>query len=68
MIYLQAAGINGFLYYAPQILEQAGVGALMSNLGVSPTSASLLVNVFITFCMLPCIGVSMKLMDISGRR
>ncbi|CAL0331656.1 unnamed protein product [Lupinus luteus] len=64
----QAAGINGFLYYAPQILEQAGVGALLSNLGFSSTSASLLISVITTFCMLPCIAVSMRLMDVSGRR
>ncbi|OIV94380.1 hypothetical protein TanjilG_25442 [Lupinus angustifolius] len=64
----QAAGINGFLYYAPQILEQAGVGALLSNLGFSSTSASLLISVITTFCMLPCIVVSMRLMDVSGRR
>ena len=65
---LQAAGINGFLYYGPQVLEKAGVGALLSNLGFNATSASLLVNVVITFCMLPCIALSMKLMDIAGRR
>ncbi|XP_028776693.1 monosaccharide-sensing protein 2-like [Neltuma alba] len=64
----QAAGINGFLYYGPQVLEKAGIGALLANLGFSATSASLLVNVVITFCMLPCIGISMKLMDIAGRR
>ncbi|KAJ1403830.1 Sugar/inositol transporter [Sesbania bispinosa] len=64
----QAAGINGFLYYAPQILEQAGVGALLSNLGISSTSASFLVNVITTFCMLPCIAIAIKLMDIAGRR
>ncbi|KAL1370667.1 hypothetical protein HN51_000903 [Arachis hypogaea] len=64
----QAAGINGFLYYAPQILEEAGVGALLSSFGITETSASLLVNVIITFSMLPCIALSMKLMDIAGRR
>lgn len=64
----QAAGINGFLYYAPQILEQAGVGALVSNLGFSSTSASLLISVITTFCMLPCIAISIRLMDIAGRR
>ncbi|KAE9606938.1 hypothetical protein Lal_00025850 [Lupinus albus] len=64
----QAAGINGFLYYAPQILEQAGVGALLSNLGFSSTSSSLLISVITTFCMLPCIAVSLRLMDVSGRR
>lgn len=65
---LQAAGINGFIYYAPQILEQAGVGALLSNLGISSASSSLLVNCVTTFSMLPCIAISMRLMDIAGRR
>ncbi|XP_052723918.1 monosaccharide-sensing protein 2 [Vigna angularis] len=64
----QAAGINGFLYYAPQILDQAGVGALLSNLGISSTSASLLVNIVTTLAMLPCIALSMRLMDVAGRR
>ncbi|XP_020227781.1 monosaccharide-sensing protein 3 isoform X2 [Cajanus cajan] len=64
----QFAGINGFLYYAPQILEQAGVGDLLSHLGFTPTSASLLVNVVTTFTMLPCIAISMRLMDVAGRR
>ncbi|KAI9113615.1 hypothetical protein K1719_015542 [Acacia pycnantha] len=64
----QAAGINGFLYYGPQVLEKAGVGALLANLGITATSASLLVNVVITFFMLPCIALSMKLMDVAGRR
>ncbi|KAF7829073.1 monosaccharide-sensing protein 2-like [Senna tora] len=64
----QAAGIGGFLYYAPQILEQAGIGALLSNLGFSSTSASFLVNIITTFCMLPCIVLSIRLMDIAGRR
>lgn len=65
---LQAAGINGFLYYAPQILDQAGVGALLSHFGISSTSASLLVNIISTFAMLPCIFTSMRLMDVAGRR
>ncbi|GAU28097.1 hypothetical protein TSUD_223380 [Trifolium subterraneum] len=64
----QAAGINGFLYYAPQILEQAGVGALLSNLGLSSISASFLVNIITTFCMLPCIAIAIRLMDVAGRR
>ncbi|CAK8540138.1 unnamed protein product [Lathyrus sativus] len=64
----QAAGINGFLYYAPQILEQAGVGGLLSNLGMSSISASFLVNIITTFCMLPCIAISIRLMDVAGRR
>lgn len=65
---LQFSGINGVLYYTPQILEQAGVGVLLSNMGISSTSASLLISSATTFLMLPCIAVAMRLMDISGRR
>ncbi|XP_061355717.1 monosaccharide-sensing protein 2 isoform X1 [Gastrolobium bilobum] len=64
----QFAGINGVLYYTPQILEQAGVGYLLSNLGLGSTSASFLISAVTTLLMLPCIAVAMRLMDISGRR
>ncbi|KAK8512655.1 hypothetical protein V6N13_082808 [Hibiscus sabdariffa] len=64
----QFSGINGVLYYTPQILEEAGVEVLLSNLGLSSTSASFLISILTTLLMLPCIGVAMKLMDISGRR
>ncbi|KAF3341283.1 monosaccharide-sensing protein 2-like protein [Carex littledalei] len=64
----QFSGINGVLYYTPQILEQAGVGVLLSNLGISSDSASILISAVTTFLMLPCIGVAMRLMDVSGRR
>uniref|UniRef100_A0A7N0T0S2 Major facilitator superfamily (MFS) profile domain-containing protein n=1 Tax=Kalanchoe fedtschenkoi TaxID=63787 RepID=A0A7N0T0S2_KALFE len=64
----QFAGINGVLYYTPQILEQAGVGVLLSNLGISSASSSLLISTLTTLLMLPCITVAMRLMDLSGRR
>ncbi|GKV33410.1 hypothetical protein SLEP1_g41929 [Rubroshorea leprosula] len=64
----QFSGINGVLYYTPQILESAGVEVLLANLGLSTTSASFLISAFTTLLMLPCIGVAMRLMDISGRR
>ncbi|CAL9023017.1 unnamed protein product [Prunus brigantina] len=64
----QFAGINGVLYYTPQILEQAGVGVLLSNMGISSASASLLISAVTTLLMLPSIAVAMRLMDISGRR
>ncbi|KAH9694265.1 hypothetical protein WN944_028356 [Citrus x changshan-huyou] len=64
----QLSGINGVLYYTPQILEQAGVGVLLSNLGISSASASLLISGITTLLMLPSIAVAMRLMDISGRR
>ncbi|KAK9285329.1 hypothetical protein L1049_024520 [Liquidambar formosana] len=64
----QFSGINGVLYYAPQILEKAGVGVLLSNIGIGSDSASLLISTVTTFLMLPCIGLAMRLMDISGRR
>ncbi|CDY65623.1 BnaCnng48010D [Brassica napus] len=64
----QFSGINGVLYYTPQILEQAGVGILLSNLGISSSSSSLLISALTTFVMLPAIAVAMRLMDLSGRR
>ncbi|XP_057809347.1 monosaccharide-sensing protein 2-like [Salvia miltiorrhiza] len=64
----QFSGINGVLYYTPQILEQAGVGVLLANLGLTSESASLLISGLTTLLMLPSIGVAMRLMDIAGRR
>ncbi|KAG7010810.1 Monosaccharide-sensing protein 2 [Cucurbita argyrosperma subsp. argyrosperma] len=64
----QFSGINGVLYYTPQILEKAGVGVLLSNLGIGSSSASLLISALTTLLMLPSIAVAMRLMDISGRR
>ena len=65
---VQFSGINGVLYYTPQILEDAGVEVLLSNMGLGSESASFLISAFTTLLMLPCIGVAMRLMDISGRR
>ena len=67
-LFLQVAGINGVLYYTPQILEQAGVVVLLSSLGLSSASASFLMSILTTFLMLPCIFLAMRLMDVSGRR
>jgi hypothetical protein len=64
----QFSGINGVLYYTPQILEDAGVEVLLADLGLGTESASFLISAFTTLLMLPCIGVAMRLMDISGRR
>ncbi|CAN6802918.1 unnamed protein product [Brassica oleracea] len=64
----QFAGINGVMYYTPQILKETGVSSLLSNLGIGAESASLLISSLTTLFMLPCILVSMRLMDVSGRR
>lgn len=64
----QFSGINGVLYYTPQILQQAGVDVLLSNLGLGSDSASFLISAFTNFLMLPSIAVAMRFMDISGRR
>ncbi|XP_042508039.1 monosaccharide-sensing protein 2-like [Macadamia integrifolia] len=64
----QFSGINGVLYYTPQILEEAGVEVILSDLGLSSTSASLLISAFTTLLMLPCIAVAMRLIDMTGRR
>lgn len=68
LIYMQFSGINGVLYYTPQILEEAGVEVLLESLGLGTESASFLISAFTTLLMLPCIVVAMKLMDIVGRR
>lgn len=67
-MYLQFSGINGVLYYTPQILEEAGVEVLLANLGLGTESASFLISAFTTLLMLPCIAVAMRLMDVIGRR
>ncbi|TVU27580.1 hypothetical protein EJB05_19071, partial [Eragrostis curvula] len=64
----QFSGINGVLYYTPQILDQAGVSVLLANLGLSSDSTSILISGLTTLLMLPTIGVAMRLMDVSGRR
>ncbi|CAL5040740.1 unnamed protein product [Urochloa decumbens] len=64
----QFSGINGVLYYTPQILDQAGVSVLLSSLGLSADSTSILISGLTTLLMLPSIGLAMRLMDVSGRR
>uniref|UniRef100_A0A0D9VN42 Major facilitator superfamily (MFS) profile domain-containing protein n=1 Tax=Leersia perrieri TaxID=77586 RepID=A0A0D9VN42_9ORYZ len=64
----QFSGISAVLMYAPQILEQAGVGVLLSRLGLRADSASILISGLTTLLMLPTIAVAMRLMDVSGRR
>lgn len=64
----QFSGINGVLYYTPTILEDAGVEVLLADLGLGTNSASFLISAVTTLLMLPCIGLAMKLMDITGRR
>ncbi|XP_078442860.1 tonoplast monosaccharide transporter2 [Wolffia australiana] len=67
-IFQQFTGINGVLYYTPQILEQAGVEVLLADLGIGSDAASILISALTTLLMLPCIAVAMRLMDVSGRR
>ena len=62
------SGINGVLYYTPQILDQAGVSVLLASLGLSADSTSILISGLTTLLMLPSIGLAMRLMDVSGRR
>ncbi|KAK2446673.1 Monosaccharide-sensing protein 2 [Trifolium repens] len=64
----QFSGINGVLYYTPQILEEAGVAILLADLGLSSTSSSFLISAVTTLLMLPSIGIAMRLMDVTGRR
>ncbi|KAL1344065.1 hypothetical protein HN51_017965 [Arachis hypogaea] len=64
----QFSGINGVLYYTPQILSEAGVEVLLADLGIGSESASFLISALTTLLMLPCIAIAMRLMDVSGRR
>jgi len=64
----QFSGINGVLYYTPQILDQVGVSVLLEGLGLSSDSTSILISGLTTLLMLPTIVVAMRLMDVSGRR
>ncbi|KAL6572113.1 Monosaccharide-sensing protein 2 [Orobanche minor] len=64
----QFSGINGVLYYTPQILQQAGVGVLLSNLGIGSDSASFLISALTNLLMLPSIAFAMRFMDVAGRR
>ncbi|KVI07566.1 General substrate transporter, partial [Cynara cardunculus var. scolymus] len=57
---LDFSGINGVMYYTPQILEQAGVSVLLSSLGLGSNSASFLISAFTTLLMLPCIAIAMR--------
>ncbi|GER49694.1 tonoplast monosaccharide transporter2 [Striga asiatica] len=64
----QLSGISGVLFYTPQILEQAGVGVLLTKLGLGSDSATFLLSAFANFLMLPSIAVAMRFMDVAGRR
>lgn len=68
ILFLQFAGISGILYYTPQILKEAGVEVLLSNLGVGSDSSSILISATSSLLTLPFIAVAMRLVDISGRR
>ncbi|CAA0834912.1 Monosaccharide-sensing protein 2 [Striga hermonthica] len=64
----QLSGISGVLFYTPQILQQAGVGVLLSKLGLGSDSATFLISAFTNFLMLPSIAIAMRFMDVAGRR
>ncbi|KAF8685254.1 hypothetical protein HU200_044075 [Digitaria exilis] len=64
----QSAGISVLLRYTPEILKQAGVVSLFSDIGLSPHSTSILISALNALLMLPCTTAAMLLMDVCGRR
>ncbi|KAI5076440.1 hypothetical protein GOP47_0008505 [Adiantum capillus-veneris] len=64
----QLGGINGVLNYTPTILEESGVEILLSGIGITSNSASLLSSAVVELISLPCILIAMQLMDKLGRR
>ena len=44
------------------------MAVLISNLGLSSASGSILISSVTALFMLPSIGLAMRLMDVSGRR
>eukprot|EP00246_Nothoceros_aenigmaticus_P015495 TRINITY_DN647_c0_g1_i3.p1 TRINITY_DN647_c0_g1~~TRINITY_DN647_c0_g1_i3.p1 ORF type:complete len:593 (-),score=102.94 TRINITY_DN647_c0_g1_i3:1246-3024(-) len=64
----QFCGINAVMYFIPQILQQSGADVLLSSMGFSAESSSILASAVSTLLMIPCIIVAMRLMDRSGRR
>lgn len=64
----QFGGINAVLNFTPEILSESGAEVLLSNIGISSDSASLLASAAINLISLPCIFIAMRLMDKLGRR
>ncbi|MCO5564157.1 hypothetical protein L7F22_017813 [Adiantum nelumboides] len=64
----QFGGINAVLNFTPKILQESGTEVLLSQMGIGSDSASILASAATSLVALPFIVVSMRLMDIAGRR
>lgn len=64
----QLSGINAIIYYTPQILREVGAPMLFSRLGCSDEAASLLATTISYLPKLPTMFLTMRLMDLLGRR
>ncbi|KAI5057741.1 hypothetical protein GOP47_0027756 [Adiantum capillus-veneris] len=64
----QFGGINAVLNFTPEILQESGADVLLSQMGISSDSASILASAATQLVALPFIVIAMRLMDIVGRR
>lgn len=64
----QFGGINAVLNFTPEILQESGADVLLSRMGISSDSASILASAATQLVSLPFIVIAMRLMDVVGRR
>ncbi|KAH7416547.1 hypothetical protein KP509_14G096100 [Ceratopteris richardii] len=64
----QCGGINAVLSFTPKILQESGAEVLLSQIGIGSDSASILASTITSLVSIPFIIMSMRLMDVAGRR
>ncbi|KAI5072178.1 hypothetical protein GOP47_0012284 [Adiantum capillus-veneris] len=64
----QFGGISAVLSFTPKILQESGAEVLLSQMGIGSDSASILASAATSLVSIPFIVLSMRLMDVAGRR
>lgn len=67
-MFQQFSGINAIIYFTPQIIKEAKVPMLFSQLGLKDNAASLLATVLVYVPKIPALFTTMALLDSCGRR